>query len=561
MCIVFPINSTQHCCLINTGDLLKFAALVNKWRCVTTQPFNIIAKLLLHKLQQQLMNNFPPLLIDSTQQQVSGPLAPTHPATDISSLADSLIQTIRKYRATSIRAFLLLFVASIAQIMVFGLLIQAFVIRLIIYQAMDQNEMGSPSNEMVQNAEERIRRLQIEEQYENFSSNMNAAAYSSVLMDIFFFMLQQKSLEFSTGASLTWQCLLYKYRWLFSLCFLLTQFILNSTVLYFATKITLEIAMQRSFTLNLGNISNILLLGLMVVYMVTRIVLFGTGQLIVQRFWLRQVKILYKLTRLPFEWRIQALGMLENGEEQERRSNEHVELMNKIPKIDAKDFLSKVHPVNQDKQNHRERRHSEETNSPIYDKLNPLNNHSPSSKLSEIARLDNRKQDSPQKYSNMDTPKTKFLKEKSCIICLEGIYDSTASSLGSQELAPTKQREVCVLSCNGSTKACSFYHRECLSDWLQTKRVCPLCRDGNFVNTHILENSDQEETKDQLRKKQSVMKRLCSHIFAGPSVYREQSSFSASTTSGTQANSSYMTNTSTNLRHQDGNLHYHLMRI
>ncbi|TNV81123.1 hypothetical protein FGO68_gene3780 [Halteria grandinella] len=471
------------------------------------------------------MNNFPPLLINESQTDVSGTDAPALRST--AQLADSLVKAIRQYRKRSIKCFLLHFGCSIAQIMIFGILIQAFVIKLVICEAIQAED--AEHTDALPNAEERIRKHEIEEQYEDLSSEMNAAAYSSVLLDIFFFMLQQKSLELKNSASLNWQSSLYRYRWIFSIWFLTGQLTLNSTVLYFAAKITQEISKQNKFNLNQEGSGYAISLDLMVAYLTTRLLLFIFGQLIQQNFWLRQVKILYKLTLLPNEWRIQALSVLENGDEQERRQNEHDKLMNKIPKMDAKELFQKVysnshifnlsefyeHPLPCD-----------ETKTLTCERLTRTNFLPSFIKECEMTQINQNIQESTQKERNIETLSSRLIKDMCCIICLQAVFDFpiATSSLVSQGIAHNRLREVSLLSCNENSQSCSFYHTECLSDWLKTKRVCPLCRDENFVNTHILDIQKGNRSQDQIRKKQSYMKRLWSQIYSGSQERLEQSS-------------------------------------
>lgn len=40
------------------------------------------------------------------------------------------------------------------------------------------------------------------------------------------------------------------------------------------------------------------------------------------------------------------------------------------------------------------------------------------------------------------------------------------------------------LACGNKVK--TLYHKNCLSEWLKRKPECPLCRNDDIINTHIM---------------------------------------------------------------------------
>lgn len=68
-----------------------------------------------------------------------------------------------------------------------------------------------------------------------------------------------------------------------------------------------------------------------------------------------------------------------------------------------------------------------------------------------------------------ETPRSKFMHDRLCIVCMEEF---------------TPEQDVAALSCNGHKRACTLYHRQCLTQWLGNKAECPMCRDNQFIDTH-----------------------------------------------------------------------------
>lgn len=152
-----------------------------------------------------------------------------------------------------------------------------------------------------------------------------------------------------------------------------------------------------------------------------------------------KLNALFSISRVEEPLRTEVLKLV-NSE-----SNCHLELMERIPSQNLQEFLTKL-------------------------ELSPSpRQHSQEKQKSPKSHLNQPLIESPCKVVR-DTPRTKFMREKLCIVCL-GDFQS--------------EQEISVLSCNGKKKASSLYHRQCLSNWLANKQECPLCRDPQFIETHF----------------------------------------------------------------------------
>lgn len=262
---------------------------------------------------------------------------------------------------------------------------------------------------------------------------MNAAAYTTILYDIFFFMVQQKVLELSNlRLVLTFR----RWRW-----------VLGPLVAAFSLAITLLVV---HFAVRLYKmIGESIYSQLLLVYIGARFAFYALSLWTYVDFFGPKLNALVWISILEEPLRTEALKLVNT------EGDCHLELMERIPSHNLQDYLSKLELSPSPRQQSQERHKS------------------PRSLLNQNLL------DSPTRLTR-DTPRTKFMREKVCIVCL-GEFQS--------------EQEISVLSCNGKKKASSLYHRQCLSNWLANKQECPLCRDPQFIETHCPEKKKSKSVK------------------------------------------------------------------
>eukprot|EP00347_Sterkiella_histriomuscorum_P001056 403373502 len=270
---------------------------------------------------------------------------------------------------------------------------------------------------------------------EDLVANLNVTSSFTIFVDVVFFMLTQKSFELHQTLIIT----VHRYRKILSFIFLTFQLISMTLICYFGVFICVRTMLK------VPNPKNYYYVELIILFIIMRIILHGFNIKRQYVFFTKQLKKLRQIADLPSNSLNQLILLLDQDEEYEdQRQQMHVELMDRLPHISKQDI----------------------------------------------------KQD-------------KDLKEQVCLICLGDVLGMSPRKLRQMDVSceqismssPEKgcnvdtqnyeKQTIVKLACGN--KANTLYHKHCLSEWLKIKPECPLCRNVDLINTHILTASTQTD--------------------------------------------------------------------